>query len=204
MRKRQSILLSVVLVFVMMATLVGCGQKDEKAKFVGSWETKIDIEDMLKDKLAADASTAEFEEYIDVDGFTLTMFLDLKEDGTCEVSIDKEDFESQMVELIRNMMESMLGEVAAEADMTLEDLLAMQGLTMDALVEQSLAEANLTEGFEGLEQESNYTVKDGKLITGEEEWTCTFNGDSEFTVTKIEGAEDELMEEIVPLTFKKK
>ena len=84
MKKHISMILSVVMAIAMLTMLTGCGSETEK--FIGTWETTVNLTDTINQQFAEDEEMAN---YLKADKFELRMLFTFNEDGTHKVSIDK-------------------------------------------------------------------------------------------------------------------
>ncbi len=213
MKKRLSILLVIVMVFAMMATVVGCGSdkdgdsgknttvnptptpdveptpEDEEVGIVGKWEAKVDFAKAMQSE----------EEFAGVDfgDSIISMYAEFDEDGNMQLSFD----EDEMVDMMTGMLESMLESFAVEMEMSVDELLAEEGYdSMDEAIEDMIGDTS-----ENLVTAGQYVLEDDKITMTleddyEEVWTIEFDGNSEFTVVE---SDDEETEALIPIEFKR-
>lgn len=160
-------LISVVLVLTMVMMLGGCGASQKDA-LLGTWEATLDLTEMMNEEMQMDEEMAE---YITVSDFSLKMVMTFNEDDTYSMNIDKASVEAAMESMMGDLeagmtkyFEDMLTEMGM-TDVSVDDLLAEMGMSMDQLMEESYAAAMEEEDLFGeLDAEGNFKVKDGKIF----------------------------------------
>ena len=168
MKKVMSMLMVVVLVLAMMTMFAGCG--NDADKLVGTWTSEVDMTQIINEELAADPTLAGF---FTINDFRIVMIMTFNEDGTYCSTVDAESVTTAMEGLLDDMETGIVAMLQAELDasgldMSVEDMLAMSGMSMEDLmaemkialenegiVEQVTAEATM---------EGNYEVKGDKLF----------------------------------------
>ncbi len=200
MKKRQ-ILVSVVVVLAMMMSLVGCG-KSEADKFVGEWEAEINLGELLQEELGSELSG--MEDILDIGDVEMLLTLEMNEAGTCTASVDEEALEEEIRAMMEDMLTGMMEAMAGEVGMSVDEMLEAQGYTMDQLIDESMQEMDMREITEEFDEVVKFSVEDGKLVLGDETWTYEFESDDSFVVTEIDGADDDSVEKMLPMTFEKK
>lgn len=210
-------IIAAVLAMIMMLALVACGGGSEADSLVGTWKADMDMSSMTNEMLASLGEG--MEEYFEFEGFSVTMVLTFKDDGTYTSEIDKASAEAavdSMLVTIEDGMVKMLEAQIAEygLDMTVEELLETSGMTMEDMMAELDAE-ELVDEMVGTTTEGNYQAKDGKLYLSDgtnyevdEEMYDTYELDGDtLTLTEHFGSEDEeemaFAEEMYPITFKK-
>lgn len=213
MKKIISLLLCVVLAVSMMAVLSGCGGK-AKEDLTGKWVAEVNMAEALNKSVTdADASLAEIINFKD---FTLKINLELNKDGTYKMYCDEKSASEAFVGLkkdFKDMMVAYLEKSIADAglDMSVEDMLAMTGMDLDQLIEESFTEDILDEMIDEMYSEGQYKAEDGKFYTSDDidekpasvaAETYTLEGNT-LTLNGAKGTDDELYSIIYPLVFKK-
>lgn len=168
MKKVMSMLMVVVLVLAMMTMFAGCG--NDADKLVGTWTSEVDMTQIINEELAADPTLAGF---FTINDFRIVMIMTFNEDGTYCSTVDAESVTTAMEGLLDDMETGIVAMLQAELDasgldMSVEDMLAMSGMSLEDLmaemksalenegiVEQVTAEATM---------EGNYEVKGDKLF----------------------------------------
>ena len=205
MKKR---VLSVLVVVMMLLTmLTACSSKTDKA-MLGKWVGEVDFASYFNEGLASEPEVAE---YLAVDQFVLEIELYLNEDGTYKMTADNDasmaSFKDVQAELTEGMTAYMTA-MAAEYDMSLEDVLAASETTIEEIVEESFSVDMFYEIIEEMESEGKFQAADGKLfmsdgleyeIDKEVYETYTLAGN----VLTITGSSDGEDSEMYPMVFKK-
>ena len=203
MKKKLSVLLSLILVFAMTFTLFGCGEDNDsdddesgsKSGIVGTWEGDIDMTSFLNNMLSGSGIT--------LNDFKFTMIFEFKIDGTYKCSADPES--------LKNAAVGMFEDMASAAGMTLDQLLAASGVSsIDELIESSFSTDDITEGItsEGkykLEGDKLYYSEDADSEISEDEYdTIKLSKNTlEFVSHTGDSADEETIAAFYPLTFKR-
>ena len=219
--KKLMKLLSLVLVLALVLSLAACSGK--AASIVGKWSTTMDMDKLLESESAADKDDEEgmgalLEMFGGMfKGVSLKMNLELKEDGTYEMSSDEESVKAAAAAMKENMKTALPGILAgvygcsedeleaklAENGSSLEEAMAQMGDMFDA--------DSMAEEFGGDNNEKGtYTYEDGKLTLKSDDaeendsmvWVVELSA-TELKVTDIEGQEDDGYKAMLPLVFTK-
>ena len=205
MKKRVfSVLVAVML---MLAMLTACGSKTDKA-MLGKWVSEVDFAEYFNEGLASEPEVAE---YLAVDSFVLEIELYLNEDGTYKMTADttgnKANFDEVRAELAVGM-EAYMTALAAEYDMSLEDVLTASETTIEEMVEEAFTDDMYYEIIAEMEGEGKFQAVDGKLFMSDGlnyeidknvYETYTLNGN----VLTITGDSDGNSDGMYPMVFKK-
>ncbi|MBP3323190.1 MAG: hypothetical protein J6M16_03255 [Clostridia bacterium] len=206
MKKFLSVLLCVVLA---LACFTACSAKEE---LTGTWKADVNLADAMNQVITEGDPTVG--EYIKFKEFTLTIVLELNEDGTYKMYADEAKALSSFESLKKEFKDGMLKYLEATLkdaglDMSLEDALALTGMNVDDLIEESFSQDILDDMLEEMYNEGQYEAKDGKFLTsGDLDSKPTDNGET----YKLEGNKltldgntsgNEMLELIYPLSFKK-
>ena len=192
MKKKLAILLALLLAFVMVF-MAGCGDDDEdsgskkkKSKkeeatdvadddldledvIEGEWTAEFDLSKFIKNKMEEeDTDTAEMLEYFDFDDFSMKMNFEF-DDGEVNISIDKDAFMEDFSELMKNALQKYFADHEDELGGSLDDILAMSGMTLDDLIDSMMSEDDMFEDFEDFEQDGVYEVDGNKIYLAEDE-----------------------------------
>lgn len=211
MKKQFSIVLCIAMIFTMLVTLSGCGAK-ESEKFVGTWETDIDMTQAINEGFAEDAETAD---YLKVDSFKISMVFAFNEDGTYKIDINEEAFNNAYNGLVQSFRDGMKAYLEAAAkkeglNVSADEMLKISGTTMDAIVNEALDKGTLLESFNEMKGEGTFEVKDGSLNLTDKQTnevsseSYEFVSDSELKLVKPENSDDKDLDAIYPLILKKK
>lgn len=220
MKRKISILMSIVMVFTMCAMFTGCGKdsegsgkKSDKELIIGDWECEIDITDMMKDAFLSADGMDEYAEYFDIKNLSFKMSMNFDEDGTCTMELDKASMEKciddlmdqaldGMVVMMEDMMNMSLADMAAQSNMSEADFKAQ----LETTLKKKAGLGNDLFGELELEGETEYEIKDGKIYLGEEE-TMTYElSKNKLTITEIdaESGSDFDLSDFLPLEFTRK
>lgn len=219
MKRKISILMSIVMLFTMCAMFTGCGKdsegsgkKSDKELIIGDWECEIDITDMMADAFLSADGMDEYAEYFDIKDLSFNMIMSFDEDGTCSMALDKASMEECIDDLMNQAIDGMVAMMEDMTGMSLADMAAASNVSEDdfkAQLKTTLTqEANLGDDLFGdLEsEETEYEIKDGKIYLGEDE-TMTYElSKNELTITEIDAESDSDfdLEDLLPLEFKRK
>lgn len=205
MKKRiLSVLVAAVLLLTMLAA---CGSKTDKA-LLGKWVCEMDFGSYLNEGLASEPEVAQ---YMMVDDFILEVELYLNQDGTYRMTADttanKASYEEVKSELADGM-EAYMSAIAAEYEITLEDLLAASETSIEEMIEESFGDAMYYEIIGEMESEGKFEAADGKLFMSDGlnydidknvYETYTLNGNTLTITGDSEGSNDGMY----PMEFKR-
>ncbi len=205
MKKR---ILSVLVAAVLLLTmLTACGSKTDKA-LLGKWVCEMDFGSYLNEGLASEPEVAQ---YMMVDDFILEVELYLNQDGTYRMTADttanKASYEEVKSELADGM-EAYMSAIAAEYEITLEDLLAASETSIEEMIEESFGDAMYYEIIGEMESEGKFEAADGKLFMSDGlnydidknvYETYTLNGNTLTITGDSEGSNDGMY----PMEFKR-
>lgn len=163
MKKTLSIVLALVLALSAVMLFSGCGIEK---KVVGTWKTTIDFTDKLNEMLTADGGE-EMAEYFTIKDYKFDVVLAINEDGTYKMSADEASIKTAMTNIGTQLTEGMVKMLEdmfkdAGMDMTVEEYLDMQGMTMDDLTKEMMDSIN-EEDFTGMESTGTYVIEDTKI-----------------------------------------
>ena len=212
MKKYISIIFSIALVFVMLATLSGCG---DKSKFIGSWEADVDLSDIINEQIKNEPQMAEYIKFNDI---TIKFKFEFKEDDTCTLSVDKDDFNKTYDKIVNTFTEGVKKYLEAAAEqygngMTADDILNASGMDMNALINQAINKDDILNSFEEAEVNGKFKVEDGKLYTSNDVnsdsdmdnyLTYEIINDSEIKLIDSSDDDNEAFKQMLPMTLKKK
>lgn len=134
MKKFFALVLSAVL---LVGALAACGGDKEAASgdgLEGTWRAELDFTDMMNQQIAAQA--AGMEEYIKISGFNMVMVMELNGDGTYSLTVDEDALADSMESVKENMKDGMDAYFQDTLGVSLEDILATQGMSVDDLMDQ--------------------------------------------------------------------
>lgn len=216
MKKRIAMLLC--LIMVLSVALCGCGS--EKDQLVGVWTGTMNLADAvnigMEEAAAEDPSLAEMAEYMKVESLTVTFTLTFTEDDTYTMVVNEDSLDAAMQGMMTELADGLLRYfedlLAAEGvDMTVDELLAMSGMTTEDLAQQMYDSMAAEDLFGDLNSEGNFMVKDGKLFMSDgldyavdlavyELYTVE---GSTLTINKGSDSADEYDEYLYPMVFTK-
>ncbi len=212
MKKLFSAILCLILVASMMLTMTGCF--GEQSKFVGTWETKLDLTDSLQEELEKDETIGE---YIEITDYSFVLSFTFNDDGTYSQSIDEDSvdkaFESLKGDLV-DCFEDYFQDYATSLGVTTQDLLvAMEASSVKEVVDEAytkeMVDGVVDEMLGEVNGEGKYRVFDGKLCLSagleyevDEEQYYTYEI-TENTLTLLESFvdEEEDIEDLYPMTY---
>lgn len=166
MKKR----IAMILCLVMALSVVLCGCGSEKDALIGSWTGTMNLAEAVNagmvEGMGADA--ADMAEYLTIEELTVTMTMTFNEDDTYSLVVDEaaldEAMRGMMDEIADGMVEYFEAMLAAEGlDMSVEELLAYSGMSLDSLAEEMYNAVATEDMFADLNSEGNFKVADGKL-----------------------------------------
>lgn len=208
MKKRIALLLSFVL--VLSLALCACGGdkggSETKTTIVGTWETDIDMTDMLNEQMVA----AGVGDFITISSFNLTLIMEFNENGTGALRMDEKALEKSFEGLADDMAKGMKSYFASMG-LDLDELLAAEGMSMDDFIDEMMAEMDVESMGIEFNLEFNYKTEGDKLYISEdidsEINTDTYNTYklSGNTLTLDAGNEvlEDGMEILFPMTLKR-
>ena len=137
MKKRN---LVVTLALVIALFLCACGSANAGNSLVGKWTGNVDLTNQIVQNMVA--ANASIEKYAKFENLQFTFIFEFTED---ELSMHLDEASTQQfLENVKtgvaNTIDAMVAGVAAENDMTVEDVYAGMGVTRDAYI-QSVVEA---------------------------------------------------------------
>lgn len=199
MKRWIALLLCLVMALGLMA---GCGKEEES--IVGTWETEVDISEMLADVVSeAVGSTPEVFAFEDL---KITLVITFNEEGTYEMSCDEASAQEMFDELMDQMpaiMTAYLEELLQGTGVTVDQALAAQGTTMEELIEQSFSNDMVDDMVSEMETNGDWEIEDGKLYLDGEECEYDLSGD-ELTIDIGDEDVPEQLDGLLPLEFKRK
>ena len=212
MKKILSLVLIGAMLLTALLSFTGCGSDADK--ILGTWETTWDMSDMLAKEVAGE----EIAQYMQIKDFAVVMRFTFNEDGTYKMEVSEESIKAafetlkgQFVEGMTAYMEDMLAD--SGLNMSVEEALALSGIDMDAIIEESFTEDMLDDVVDEFVSDGEYEVKDGKLYTfdkgeslDENEYIRYELSGKELIFSELVSDEDdsaEAAEYLLPLTLKK-
>lgn len=167
MKKR----IAMILCLVMALSLVLCGCGSEKDALVGTWNGTMDMAELVNagmvEGLGADA--AELAEYMEVETLEITVTMTFTDDDTYSLVVDEASVDAAMHGLVDEVSNGLIQYfedlLAAEGlDMSVDELLAYSGMSIDTLAEEMYNSIATEDMFTDLNSEGNFKVSDGKLF----------------------------------------
>lgn len=209
-RKSTSLLLCLSLLCSLLLMCSGCGNKEKEA-LVGTWQTTVDLTDMLNDEMKAGAAgNEEMLDYFPITDFSFKMNLTFRDDGTYEMVVD----EAAMEKTVDGLMDTFKTGanqyfedlIAAEGvDMSVDDVLSQMGLTLDGLIEQLFDKDTIMASADEMESKGTFEAKNGVLSLTDDEGTGleSYKLDGNTLTLTGEGVEDADALMVYPMVFTK-
>ncbi len=154
-----------VLAVVLMLTMVS--NTSDKA-VVGTWRTELDMTDIINQGL----TEADAEEFVKISDFSIALVLELKDDGTYAMSVDRaaledslEDVKRQVKEGITGYLEDLIEEEGL--DMTVDEALFYMDMSLDDLVDSAFDKEDIDEMADSFKSEGQYKARNGKFYTSD-------------------------------------
>lgn len=207
--------IALLLCLVMVLSLCACGAKEN---LVGTWKANINMAEAFNAEIAASGDEA-MAEAMKLESFDLPLILELREDGTCKLSVDNDAMAAsveKLAEALTNGMKSYFVTMLEEQGLEVEDpdeFLAAMGLDLNTLVEEMKNELLSEDTFGEFTTECKYKAEDGKLymsddleseIPTDEYNTYTLEGDTltlDVGTMVIEEDMEEMSKYMFPMTL---
>lgn len=212
-RKSMSLMLCLSLMCALLLACSGCGNK-EKDALVGTWETTLDMTDMVNDEMKAGlgSDAAEMMKYLTIDDFSIKVSLTFNSDDTYKMSVDEkalEDCVDNVINIFRDGIEKYFEELIAQQgiDMTVDEVLeAMNMGTLDDLIEEAFDRDDLMSSVDDMESSGKFEVKGGVMYLTDKDGTGmeSYKLDGNKLTLTGEGVDDSDLEAFYPLVFTKK
>lgn len=208
--RKFSLALAILLCLSMVLGLTSCKKSPEEL-IVGEWEAKIDMTDYFMEGF--EGTLGEGAEYFDFGKIKMNFIMEFEEDGDFSFEIDEDDFADVIDDIkdaLRDGMKGYLEASVAGMGVSLDELLAAQGTTLEDLIDQtvnSFEAEDMMDSFEKLKGE--YEVKGDKLYVWDEDEDdgnyIEFEVDEDTLKLDAEDEDDvdEMFAEILPIKFKR-
>lgn len=150
-------------VLLLCVVLCGC---EEKPSMAGTWQTQIELTRAVNDRVAQ--VDEEFARYLQFSQLSLTLQLELTQEGSYRFTLEPESFralEEQLYTQISQAVEQVLTDMLAqqESQLSLEEFLDLVELDQQSITDSILANMELSSLVERLEAEGKYHTEEGKL-----------------------------------------
>jgi len=129
---------------------------------VGEWVGTVDLTDLFNETLEAGGLDVDFT------GICFDLRMEFTEDDVCTMYVDEESamvmvsgMEAQLKDFLYGYLEEMIAE--SGLDMSVEDLLAMQGYTFDSFIAESFDVEDLAGSFTDIYESGKYVAEDNLL-----------------------------------------
>lgn len=191
--KKCNLLVTLILTLALM--LVGCGGKSDPNPFAGTWKGTLDYTEFIKEEIAAGDPTVG--QYLNFEDLTLVLLFEFTEEDL-SLSVDdasKQEFVTKVETALVSMVDAMMADMAAQNDMTVEDLYNGMETTRDEYVDILISEMNMSamidEMAEALELGGTYKYDEEKITLyyeddTYEEMKYAFEGET-LTITVTDG-----------------
>lgn len=215
-RKSTAFLLSLSLLCAILLACSGCGGNKDKEALIGTWETALDLTEMMNDEMKAGlGNDDELMGYFTLSDFTVNITLTFRDDDTYTLAADEASMEKSVdmvLDTLRNGFTSYLEDMVAQEypDMTMEEFFAAAGMTMEEFYDQTLGGALdkevLMSSTDDMESSGTFKASGGILTLTDDDGpgleAYELDGDK-LTLTG-EGVEDGSLMGLYPLVFTKK
>ena len=219
MMKKFTKWMAFALVLTLIVALTGCANSKDAATLTGTWKYTMDFSKAMA--AAGDAEEMEgLEELGDsfkemLNGLTMVMVLELKEDQTYSFYIDENSAKAAVDAMMSKMSELMPKLIAEMTGMSEEDVvkeLEKEGKSMDDMLEEFAGEMDTEEMLKDLKESASkgtYRFADGKLYLTEEgevenpaDYVVVELEGNELRITEVsEGAQFDEYKSLLPLVF---
>lgn len=210
-RKSLSLLTCLSLMCALLLVCSGCGSKDKDA-LVGSWESTLDLTDMVNDQMKAGmGNDQDLMEYFTIKDFSIKLVLTFNEDNTYKLAVD----EAAMGQSLDNILagfkdgatryfEDLIAQSGQE--MTVDEALASMGLTMDDFMDQLFSKEDMMSSLGDMASSGTFEAKSEMLYLTDEDGTGVepYKLDGATLTLTGEGVDDSDMVGLYPMTFTKK
>lgn len=212
-------IVSILVAASMMSVLFGCGSNadnSDKEKFVGTWETSIDLTDAVNEEIqnSLDAANADIGEYLNINKFELTLLFEFNDDDTYSLYADESSLDNNIEDLKVDFKDGITayfeGVIADQGlGMSVDDVLATSGLSLDDLVDECVSDDMFDGVIDEFAAEGKWKAENGKLYATDgvdEDFAENKYQPYEFTsdgikLLKAEAEEDEFG--VYPMILKK-
>lgn len=165
MKRIVSVVLSIVMIAAMLLSITGCGKGKTDKELYGKWEITMNLFEVTGPLFD---EKDDFGKYIDASEFVVTMRYEFDRKGKYTITTDEEQLAESVKKIkgaIRTGLEAYFDAYLKEEklEMTMEELLAASGLSMDSLIDSMMGDEIVTEMIDDLTAEGRYYVKDGKI-----------------------------------------
>lgn len=143
--KRLKRMAALLIVLVMVFALAGCGKSD----VVGTWQTDMDLVDVIAESVDSEIGDADISYRDYVDSFSIRFYTEFKEDGTYKQTIDEDAFNASIEGLksattnfyydyFTMALAETFSQMGAGDLSTREDVEEYLGMSLDEAIQQSI------------------------------------------------------------------
>ena len=201
--KKLAKLLTLALVLTLIVSLTACaGSKQGAADgIVGTWKYTMDFQKAMaaagesEDMAGLESLGDSFKEMME--GLSMLMVLELKEDNTYSFYIDEASAKAAvegMMSKLTDMMPKLVAEMSGMSEEDVQKALEQNGQSMDSLMEQFGGAMDTDEMLKDLKESSSkgtYRYADGKLYLTEE---GSVENPADYVVVELNGNELKITE----------
>ena len=211
--------MALALAVTLLVALTACAGSRDAAALVGTWKYTMDFQKAMA--AAGDAGDVEgLEELGDsfkemLDGLSMVMVLELKEDQTYSFYIDENSAKAAVESMMSKMTELMpklVGEMTGMSEEDVMKALEASGKSMDDLIEEFGGQVDTEEMLKDLKESASkgtYRFSDGKLYLTEEgtvenpaDYAVVELAENELRITEVsESAQFDAYKSLLPLVF---
>ncbi len=161
---------------------------DEAMALVGTWEGEVDVTESFTTGFAA-SDGQDMLPYLDMKDLTLKLSLTFREDGTFTLAVDEGSasamIDKALSQVAAGMREYLQDELKKSGvDISVDELLAAQGTTLEELMDMSIPEAQrkMMVAQMSVGSEGEFTVEDGELYLNDDSTSYVLENDK-LTIT---------------------
>lgn len=158
-----------IVLIVVAGTLAVYFSGAEQRKFIGTWRATVDMTDLVQEEMQ---DMPYISDYITVTDFSCDLIFTCNENGTYSLAFDDDSIDKATDNLLLDIKDAFYdyfeNELREEygADISLEDVMAYAGTSIDDLMDEDFSNAFSEALREELSEEvlaGNYSVRSGKL-----------------------------------------
>ncbi len=210
-KKTAATLVCLSLMCSLLLLCSGCGNKDKDA-LIGTWETTLDLTDMVNDQMKAGmGAQQDLMEYFTIKSFPLKLTLTFNEDDTYKLAMDKAAMDQSLDNILTDFRDGAtryFEDIIAESgqEMTIDEALASMGITMDDFMEQLFNKDAMISSMGEMESSGTFEVKSGVIYLTDEEGPGAepYKLDGTTLTLTGEGVDNGELMGMYPMVFNKK
>lgn len=209
-RKSLSLLACLSLMCALLLMCSGCG--GDKKALVGSWESTLDLTDMVNDQMKAGmGGDQDLMQYFTIKDFSIKLVLTFNEDDTYKLAVDKDAMDQSLDSILAGFKEGAtryFEDLIAQSgqEMTVDEALSSMGLTMDDFMDQLFSKEDMMSSLGEMESSGTFEAKSEMLYLTDDDGTGVepYKLDGSTLTLTGEGVDDSELEGLYPMSFTKK